>query len=377
MDCGYGFGIEEEYFLCDALSRGPRRKSTRAFLDECKARIGEAVHTEMLQSQIEVATPPCTTMGEARAALAGLRQELGALARNYGLVIVASGTHPTAVWAHQRHTDAERYDRLMRDLQMLGTRNMLCGLHVHVAVSCPERRVNLMGRLLPFMPLLLGLSTSSPFWQGRRTGLLGYRLAAYRELPRTWLPDLFADAADYRRYIDALVAAGAIANESFVWWVVRPAARLGTLELRVSDCCTSLDDAIAIAALYRALVRHLDRNESVMAGLSGADRAIAAENCWRAQRYGVHGSLVDEAGGGARSFGEVLEDVIARVEEDAAALGCEAEIAHARTIVSRGTSADRQLALYLDGIGRGLDKHAALVGVVDWLASETVSVAPA
>src|SRR5690606_32833561 len=154
-------------------------------------------------------------------------------------------------------------------------------------------------------------------WQGRRTGLLGYRLAAYRELPRTWLPDLFADEADYRRYIDALVAAGATGNESFGGRAVRPAARLRPLQLRVSDCCTSLDDGIAIAALYRALVRHLDRNESVNAGLSGANRAIAAENCWRAQRYGVHGSLVDEGGGGARSFGEVLEDVIARVAEDA------------------------------------------------------------
>lgn len=373
MTGSYRFGIEEEYFLADAMTRGTRRKIAKGFIEACKRAFPEEVQPEMLQSQIEVATPPCEDMAEARRLLAQLRGGLGDVARDHGLMLVAAGTHPTAMWAHQRATDAERYGKLMHDLQMLGSRNIVCGLHVHVEVPDPERRVDLMARIMPYMPLLLALSTSSPFWQARRTGLLGYRLAAYRELPRTWLPEIFDGEADYRRYIDTLVAAGAIENESFVWWVVRPSRQYPTLELRVADSCTRLDDAIAIAALYRALVRHLDRHPTVNAGLSGASRAIIGENCWRAQRYGVHGSFVDEHARCARSVGETLEAVIAMVERDAAALGCLNEVRSARAIITRGTSADRQLALYMEARGRGLDRHTALVGVIDWLARETVA----
>ncbi|MDJ1160228.1 carboxylate-amine ligase [Chelatococcus sp. SYSU_G07232] len=375
MTGSYRFGIEEEYFISDAITRGTRRKIKRCFFESCKNRFPDEVQLEMLQSQIEVATPPCEDMADARQRLAELRAGLGAIARDHGLVLIAAGTHPTAMWAHQRATEAARYDKLMRDLQMLGSRNIVCGLHVHVEVPDPSRRVDLMTRCLPYMPLLLALSTSSPFWQAQRTGLLGYRLAAYRELPRTWLPDLFAGQEDYDRYVETLVSAGAIDNASFVWWVVRPSLQHPTLELRVADSCTHLDDAIAIAALYRALVRHLDRNPSVNAGMTGASRAIIAENCWRAQRYGVHGSFVDERTRSARSVGETLDAVIAMLADDARALGCLREVQCARTIVARGTSADRQLALYMEARGRGLDRHAALLGVVDWLALETVGTA--
>jgi glutamate---cysteine ligase / carboxylate-amine ligase len=228
-----------------------------------------------------------------------------------------------------------------------------------------------MNRIQPYLPLMLALSTSSPFWQAQRTGLLGYRLAAYRELPRTGLPDLFDGAKDYQRYIDTLVAARAIENSTYVWWVVRPSLKHPTLELRVADSCTRLDDTIAIAALYRCLVRRLSLDLKLNAGQTGASRAINDENSWRAQRYGIHGSFVDEASRSAKPVGQVLEETLDLVAGDAQALGCEREIDLCRWIIARGTSADHQLTLYTEGLGRGLSSRDALAAVVDWLSLET------
>ncbi len=191
------FGIEEEYFLADAVTRGIGRKVSAAFIEAAQRAFPEEVQREMLQSQIEVATPICRTMDEARRSLTRLRTGLAGLALEHDMLLLACGTHPSAAWSRQRATEAARYDTLMRDLQMLGSRNQLCGLHVHVEVADEDERIRLMARIMPFLPVILALSTSSPFWQGRRTGLMGYRLAAYGELPRTGLPDLFADPADY------------------------------------------------------------------------------------------------------------------------------------------------------------------------------------
>jgi carboxylate-amine ligase len=248
---------------------------------------------------------------------------------------------------------------------------MVCGLHVHVGVPDADRRVSLMVRMIPFIPMLLALSTSSPFWQARRTGLMGYRLAAYDELPRTGLPDLFRSNEDYQRYIDTLVAAGAVTDASFVWWAVRPSLAHPTLELRVADSCTYAADAVAIAALFRVLVRRLDRDPTLNAGLTAASRAIAVENKWRAQRYGIHGTFVDEQRRCAVSVATALDDILDLVAEDAEALDCTAEVTHARAILTRGTSADRQLAIYHFGRTAKQPHGEALKGVIDWLIAET------
>jgi carboxylate-amine ligase len=368
----YSFGIEEEYFLADAATRGTRRRLPKRFLTACRKAFPNEVKQEMLQSQIEVASAPFDDFPAARARLAEMRHGLADIARAHGMLLLAASTHPMAVWAEQSITDAPRYEKLLNDLRMIGSRNIVCGMHVHVAVAA-ERRVDIMNRMIPFLPLLLALSTSSPFWQAHPTGLLGYRLAAYREMPRTGLPELFAGEAEYRRYVDTLTSAGAIENASFVWWALRPSLKHPTLELRIADMCTSLDDAIAVAALYRALVRHLDRNPTLNASMSGVSRGIAAENIWRAQRYGVRSSFVDEKTRQAKAIADVLEEAITIVAADARALGCEAQVAWARSIVSRGTSADRQLTLYRAGRDRGLDRKSALIEVVDWIARETLN----
>ncbi|HEX2553987.1 MAG TPA: carboxylate-amine ligase [Microvirga sp.] len=372
----YRFGIEEECFLNDAVKRDAARSRIAEFFADCRAHVTADVQREMLEPQVEIATPPGTDFAAAREHLRSLRASLGEVAREHGLAIMAAGTHPLATWARIKPTNQPRYGKVMHDLQMLGSRTVLCGMHVHVEVPDTGQRVDLMNRMQPFLPLLLALSTSSPFWQAHRTGLLGYRLAAYRELPRTGLPDLFQDAADYQRYIDTLVAARAIENSSYCWWVIRPSLRHPTLELRVADSCTRVEDTIAIAALYRCLVRHLVREPALNRGLTGASRAIVEENCWRAQRYGIHGSFVDEATRSAKPVAQVLDEVLDRVADDAAALGCRGELDLARWIIARGTSADQQLNLYTEGLGRGLSTRDALVGVVDWLTAETTGQAP-
>jgi glutamate---cysteine ligase / carboxylate-amine ligase len=372
MSWDFKFGIEEEYFVNDAAKRDVARGKIKEFFASCREQVSESIQPEMLEPQIEIATKPLVDFSEARSQLAGLRASVGAVARDYNLSIMASGTHPLAIWSRIRPNAQPRYGKVMHDLQMLGSRTVLCGMHVHVEVPDLSARVDIMNRIQPYLPLLLALSTSSPFWQAQRTGLLGYRLAAYRELPRTGFPDLFEGPEDYKRYIDTLVAARAIENSSYVWWVIRPSLKHPTLELRVADSCTRVEDTIAIAAIYRCLVRRLSLDTKLNAGQTGASRAINDENGWRAQRYGIHGSFVDEKTRSAKPVRELLDEVLDLVAEDARELGCEREIDLARWIVARGTSADQQLTLYTEALGRGLSSRDALTGVVDWLSAETV-----
>jgi glutamate---cysteine ligase / carboxylate-amine ligase len=371
MNGEFRFGIEEEYFVNDAVKRDAARARTQEFFALCRKDFPKDIHREMLEPQVEVAIPPSFDFADARQQLSAMRTSLGEMASAHDLTVMASGTHPLAIWSRVRPNSQPRYGKVMHDLQMIGSRTVVCGMHVHVEVPDLGQRVDIMNRVQPYLPLLLALSTSSPFWQAQRTGLLGYRLAAYRELPRTGLPDLFDGVKDYQRYIDTLVAARAIENSTYVWWVVRPSLKHPTLELRVADSCTRLDDTIAIAALYRCLVRRLSLDSKLNAGQTGASRAINDENSWRAQRYGIHGSFVDEASRSAKPVGQVLEETLDLVAGDAKALGCEREIDLCRWIIARGTSADHQLTLYTEGLGRGLSSRDALAAVVDWLSLET------
>jgi glutamate---cysteine ligase / carboxylate-amine ligase len=370
MSDSYSFGIEEEYFLVDAEKKFVNRKMPEGFLAAAKKATGGQVMGEFLQSQIEGMTKPNTDMAMARKELRRLRQTLARIAGEHGLAILAAGTHPTATWEHSRQTKGERYDTVMDDLQMIGQRNMLCGLHVHVELPDPDQRVEVMTRMLPYLPLFVALATSSPFWRSQPTGLKGYRLAAYDELPRTGLPELFRTREEFESYIDALIRAGVIADSSYVWWAIRPSLKHPTLELRAPDSCTLAEDSIAIAALYRTLARRLYRNPWVNWDLNAVSRAIIVENKWRAQRYGVQGSFVTIAGDGAVSVGEMLDQVIEEIAPDAEALGCMPEILHCRTIVGTGTSADAQLAVFEQS---GSDNpERALRAVTDWIASATL-----
>jgi glutamate---cysteine ligase / carboxylate-amine ligase len=265
-----------------------------------------------------------------------------------------------------------RYDGMMQDLQMLAERNMLCGLHVHVELPDADRRIEIMRRATPFIPYFIALATSSPFWNSRRTGLMGYRLAAYDELPRTGLPPLFFSNEDFDQYKQALIDARVLPDGSYLWWSIRPSQAHPTLELRAPDCCTRVSDSIAIAALYRCLLRHLFRNSELNATLTPVDYAIASENKWRAQRYGIHGSFVDRAEGRAVPVREAVGGLVERVPEDAKALGCESELALVNEIFETGTSADTQITVFNEAEQRTKSRGEALKAVKNWLAATTI-----
>lgn len=370
----YTFGMEEEYFLFEAKTRHAVRRANKKFLALAQKQLGDRVMTEMLQSQLEVATPPCATMNEARGYLRHYRQTLAKAGAEHKLGLAAMGTFPLAFWPEQMVTRKARYGPIMDDLQMIGYRNMLCGMHVHVAVPDVDTRINLIMRLTPYLPLLLALSTSSPFWQGHLTGLVGYRLAAYDELPRTGLPELFRTNEDYREFISALTWAKIIPDASYIWWAIRPSLNNPTIELRVADSCTRLEDAIAIAALFRCLVRALDRDRALNAGFDRVGRAITQENKWHAQRYGIAATFVEPFSRSPLTLPQWLDQVIDFIAEDVEALDCASEIRHLHAIVAHGTSADRQIEIFDKAKSTGRRGFTALKDVVDWAASETQAI---
>jgi carboxylate-amine ligase len=367
----YAFGMEEEYFLFDAKTRHAVRRVDKKFLLLAQKRLGDRVMTEMLQSQLEVATPPCETFEEARAHLAHYRRALGEMAAQYRLGIAAMGTFPLAYWPEQTVTPKSRYGAIIDDLQMIGYRNMLCGMHVHVAVPDVETRINLIMRLTPYLPLLLALTTSSPFWQGNLTGLVGYRLAAYDELPRTGLPELFRTNDDYREFVAALKWAKVIPDESYIWWAIRPSLKNPTIELRVADSCTRLDDAVAVAALFRCLARALDRDRALNAGFDRVGRAITQENKWHAQRYGIRATFIEPFSRSPLTLVQWLDQVIDFIAEDVDAFGCANEIQHLHSIATNGTSADTQIEIFSKALVAGRRRLTALKQVIDWVAGET------
>ena len=365
----FTFGIEEEHFLVDAKTRHLVDGPCDSFFKDVEATLGSRAAREFLQPQIELITSPHASTADARAELRHLRHTVADIAAKHGLAILAVGTHPTGAWREVEQTQKERYDAVMDDLQMIGQRDLLCGMHVHVELPETVDRVDIMCRMLPYIPLLLALSTSSPFWQSRRTGLKGYRLAAYDELPRTGVPELFRNNAEFDAYVSALVRAGVMEDSSFVWWAIRPSLKNPTLELRAPDSCTLVEDTIAVAALYRILVRHLVFNPQRNAAIDAVARAIVVENKWRAQRYGVHGTFVGDDG--AVTVAEMLDRVIEETAADAAALDCAAEIRRCQTIAAAGTSADAQLAVY-EAHRKDQSREVALRAVTDWIASATL-----
>jgi len=370
-DQRFTFGIEEEYFITETRTRRLAIKSRPRFVNECKDALGGIVATELLQSQIEVATPILDDMAEAGRELRQARQTLGIIGARHGLNIAAAGTYPLATWAEQEITPKRRYKAIREELQIVGRRNVLCGLHVHVAPPENSSRVDLMNRALPFLPLFLALSTSSPFWQKHRTGMKGYRLAAYDELPRTGLPAIFRNEGEYHVLVDMLVNSGAVASASHIWWAIRPSARFPTLELRIADSCTYVSDALCIAALFRCLIRALWRVPTLNADIVPMHRLIVDENRWRAQRFGISGSLIDIASGQLRPVSDVVESLLELISEDADALNCRSEVDHARRILERGTSADIQLEIYSIAREKGATQLASAQSAAEWIIQAT------
>ena len=365
-------GIEEEYLLVDRETRELASNPPPELFEECEKHIPGLVHPEFMKAQIEIATSVCKNVPEARAQLAELRHTIAKIAGAYGLVPIASSTHPFSEWTAQTHTNKDRYNTLADDMQVVARRLLISGMHIHIGIEDENFRIDLLNQISYFLPHLLALSTSSPFWRGVDTGLQSYRISVFDELPRTGLPSRFDTFAEYRRHIDILIKTGVIPDASMMWWDLRPSDKFPTLEMRITDVCTHLDDACAIAALYQSIARMLYRLRYDNQRWRIYDNMLINENRWRAQRYGTDGGLIDFGKAEMVDFKILTEELIDLVSIDAKELGCMAELEHIRTIVSRGTSASQQREIYSDGINSGLDKREALNAVVDWLAQTTL-----
>ena len=369
-------GVEEEYLIVDPESGNLATDPPPSLFADCQSELGNAVTHEFLKCQIEIATPVCETITEARRHLITMRSCIKRIARKHDLELMAASTHPFASWQGQRHTDAPRYEKLDADLQGAIRRMLICGMHVHAGIEDQDMRIDLMNQMRYFLPHLLALSTSSPFWAGHRMGMMSYRTTVWDGMPRNGIPDRFESWGEYDRLCKRLVMAGVIEDSSKIWWDLRPSARFPTLEMRITDVCPRLEDALCIAAIYVCLLRMLARLRRDNMKWRVYPRLLVQENRWLASRFGTSGKLVDLGKGQQTTFAALLEEILELIEEDAVALDCLAEVHHARKIVERGTSACQQLQVFEEAKQAGAEDAEALRQVALHLIEETAADLP-
>lgn len=374
MTHDFTFGIEEEFFLSDLSSRNIANDPPAALFAASRAAFGASVSHELLRSQIELISPVFGDGASAREWLSSSRRRLAGIAEDFGLGLLCAGTHPMAQWREQTATELPRYERLLDDFQIVAQRNLLCGLHVHVAVPAEIDRVHVMNQVMPWLPLLLALSASSPFWERRRTGLMSYRQAVYDEWPRTGIPDFFANERSYRAFVEFMVQTGSLKNESFLWWAIRPSMRYPTLELRIADACPRIEDTLCVAAIFRAMVRQASVEPGLGVARNEMTRLLIEENRWRAKRFGTRATFLHQES--RRNLS--IEDWLAMAEERFGAAACAAgddwAWVHARDLLRDGGSAERQLRAYAGARREGRTRTRALRDVVDLLMRETMGV---
>ena len=371
IEPAFTLGVEEEYLLVDKETRALVVDQPPTLMAEAEEKCGPQVSSELLRSQIEVGTKVCRNAREVREDLARLRSNIIEVTARHGIAPIAASTHPFSKWTEQKHTQKDRYDELTHEMQGAARRLVICGMHVHVGIEDNELRIDLMNQLAYFLPHLLALSCSSPFWAGRDTGLKSYRLTIFDALPRTGLPERFASWNEYERHINILMDAGLIEDATRIWWDLRPSARFPTLETRIMDVCTRLDDTVALTSLLQCIMRMLYRLRTRNQRWRIYTPMLIRENRWRAMRYSFDEGLIDLAKGAVVPFEDLIDEMLEHVAEDAEALDCVKELAGVREILSRGTSAHRQLKDYELERASGASDEDGLKAVVDTLIRDT------
>ncbi|MFX0545778.1 carboxylate-amine ligase [Roseovarius sp. S1116L3] len=365
----FTIGIEEEYLLVDietmALTDAPE-----ALMEACRGELQDQVSPEFLNCQIEIGTKVCATVSDAREDLRRLRSCIAREASKFGLAPIAASCHPFSRWREQKHTDKDRYNDLSADLAGVVRRMLICGMHVHVAVGAPDRRIDIMNQLSYFLPHLLALSCSSPFWQGHDTGLDSYRLTVFDNLPRTGLPPRMSSFGEFERATHVLTDLGVIEDASKIWWDLRPSSKFPTIESRICDVQPRMEDALTLAALTQGLARMLWRLSVKNQRWRIYETFLISENRWRAQRYGVREGLIDFGLGQIVPMPVLMDEMVELIEEDAAHFGSVAEVTHARSMAAQGTSADRQRRTFEAAATAGKDRDGALREVVAHLIEE-------
>lgn len=373
-DPSFTYGIEEEYFLIDPqtlnLVREPPRDLFKA-AEEKAANFPGTISRELIRAQMEVGTGVCCSPADAEAQLKGLRSAAIEAAKAHGLGIAASSSHPFARTKDQLHTNRRRYRNIAEDLQFIARRITVSGMHVHIGIEDLDMRIKILNGLREYLPLMLALSTSSPFWEGEDTGLKSVRPIILDELPRSGLPDRFADYAEFERALSVLTATGAIEDASKIWWDVRPSAKWPTVEIRMMDVMPLVDDALALAALCRCLCRMLWRKDQEGGAAEFAPRLAVNENRWRAIRYGASATLIDHREKRLVPMRDWVAALCAELRDDAKYFACEAELARLRHIAETGTSADRQLTIFKATMEQEGSMEEAFRKVVSAVMKET------
>lgn len=343
----FTLGIEEEFQIVDPKSR-ELRSHVSEFLEEGKMILGEQIKPEMIQSMIEVGTGVCKNIQEARADITRLRSIISGLAGKTGLAIVAASTHPFSHWQDQKIYDDERYSLLVQELQTVARSLLIFGLHVHVGVADLDRRIHIMNAARYFLPHVLALTTSSPFWMGHSTGLKSYRSEVFKQFPRTDIPDHFDSYSSFQRYVDLLVKTGCINDGKKIWWDLRPHPIFPTLEFRICDIPTRVDDTVAIAALFQAIVAKLTKLIEKNLGFRLYRRMLIQENKWRAVRWGIDGKMIDFGKQKEVPTRDLVLELLEFVDDVVDELDSRKEIEHIHTILERRTSAEEQLRVFAE-----------------------------
>lgn len=364
----FTLGIEEEFQIVDPKTR-ELKSHVSEILEEGRLMLGEKVKPEMIQSMIEVGTGVCANIQEAREDISKLRCIISSLARKKNLEIVAASTHPFSKWSDQEIFEDDRYRLLVDELQMVARSLLIFGVHVHVGIDDKERQIKIMNAARYFVPHVLALTTSSPFWLGFNTGLQSYRSEVFKKFPRTDIPEHFESYQEYASYVDLLIKMNCIDNAKKIYWDIRPHPFFPTLEFRVCDIPTRVDDTIAIAALFQAIVAKLTVLIDKNLGFREYNRRLIQENKWRAVRYGIHGNLLDLGKQKEVPAKDLIRELLDFVDDVVDPLDSRAEIEHIHTIMERGTSADEQLKVFEES---GQDFNA----VVDMLIKNTLENVP-
>ncbi len=367
-------GVEEEYQIVD-----PKTHNLHAYISEFLSQDEQRdkkvnLQPEFMQSQVEVGTNVCSDIKEVRTEIVRLRRAVIKMAEENGVQIVAASTHPFARWDEQSITEGVRYRELLDDMQAVAQRLLIFGMHVHVGFGDQkDLMIDVMNQARYFIPHLLALSTSSPFWHGRNTGLKSYRSVIFEAMPRTGLPHTFSSWAEYKRFEETMAKVGAFGTEDTtakIWWDIRPHPIFDTLELRINDICTTVDEAVSIAALFQAICAKLIKLRFQNLSWRQYRHMHITENKWRAARYGIDGNMIDFGRQKSMPFAVLMDELLHILEDVTTELDTQDEVEFVRTILARGTSADRQIAVY-ERHGGDDNNEEALTAVVDHLVKET------
>jgi carboxylate-amine ligase len=359
----FTLGVEEEFQIIDPETR-ELRSHVQQILEEGRRVLKERVKPEMHQSVMEIGTGICKDVGEVRRDVSELRSEIIHLAEKTGMKVAAAGTHPFSSWADQLIYPDERYDAIVEEMQLVARANLIFGLHVHVGIADRTLAFQIMNEARYFLPHLLALSTNSPFWLGKNTGLKSYRTKVFEKFPRTNIPETFQTPAEFDDYVRLLVKTNCIDNGKKIWWDVRPHPFFETIEFRIFDIPMRLEETVTLAALTQAICAKLFRLREKNLGWRSYRRALLLENKWRASRYGIEGKLIDFGKEIEVPFPDLVGEMLEFVDEVVDELGSRREVESVRWILENGTGADRQLAVFRES-GEDLRR------VVDFICEET------